>query len=39
MAAVSSAVEQALRVVNPSAVVSELPLDGERVLRLLGALG
>jgi carbon-monoxide dehydrogenase large subunit len=39
MAAVSSAVEQAIRVVNPSAVVSELPLDGERVLRLLGALG
>ncbi len=38
MAAISSAVEQAVRAVNPSAVVSELPLDPQRVLRLLGTL-
>ena len=35
MAAISSAVEQAVRVVNPDAVVTELPLAPERVLRLL----
>ncbi|MGH7910183.1 MAG: xanthine dehydrogenase family protein molybdopterin-binding subunit [Candidatus Dormibacteraceae bacterium] len=37
MAAISSAVEQAVRIVNPEAVVSELPLTPERVLGLLGA--
>jgi carbon-monoxide dehydrogenase large subunit len=34
MAAISSAVERAVRFVNPHAVVSELPLTPERVLRL-----
>ena len=39
MAAVSSAVEQAVRLVNPAADVSEVPLDPQRVLRLLGTFG
>lgn len=36
MAAVSSAVEQAVRLVNPDATVTEVPLHPERVLGLLG---